>query len=127
MGLHLSAEDHVEVLANRTEPVTLTARPGGRIRFTFKSEKPPIGIRIKATPQQGGKTMWLSSPFYPRPDGGYTWGGRYRVNEPVLAWQRLAPGPWKLEIEPMGFLPHTIPVTVLPGEVVDVEVELVPK
>jgi len=85
-----------------------------------------MGVRIKATPQQGAEPIWLNAPFYPRPDGGYRWGGHYKVNEPVLAWQRLEPGPWKLEIEPTGFSPRTIPVTVLPGEIVDVEVELEP-
>ena len=83
-------------------------------------------MRSKATPQQGAEPVWLNAPRYALPNGGFRWGGRYKVNEPVLAWQRLEPGPWKLEIEPNGFLPRTIPVTVLPGEIVDVDVELEP-
>ena len=126
LALYLPVEGHADVRADRIEPVTLTARPCGRLRFTFKTDLPFTRVRIKATPQQGAKPVWLGAPFYPLPNGGYRWGGHYKVNEPVLAWRRLEPGPWKLEIEPTGFLPRTIPVNVLAGEIVDVEVELEP-
>ena len=125
-ALYLPAEGHVDVRGDRVEQVTLTARPGGRLRFTFKTDLPLKRVRIKATPQQGAKPVWLNAPLYSLENGGFRWGGRYKVNVPVLAWQRLEPGPWKLEIEPTGFLPRTIPVTVLPGEIVDVDVELEP-
>lgn len=126
LALYLPAEGEVEVRADGVEPVTLAARPCGRLRFTFKTDRSLSGVRIKATPQHGDETVWLNSPFYPRPDGGYTWGGRWKTNEPVLTWQRLEPGPWKLEIEPNGFAPHTVPVNVRPGELLDVELDLVP-
>jgi hypothetical protein len=126
-ALYLPAEQEVEVAANTTRACTVKARPAGRVRLTLKVHDAPDnlpGLRIYAAPQQGVGKLYLGSTLR-RTEGGWSMSSRKPLNEPFLCERLLEPGPYELRIEAEGF--HTVarPITIQPGEVAELEVELV--
>lgn len=125
-ALFLPAEQEVEVVANGDRPVTVRARPAGRVRLTLKVDDAPDylpGLRIFAAPQQGVGQVYLGGALR-RTENGWSMSSRKPLNEPFLSETLLEPGPYELRIEAQGFRNVTRPVTVQPGEVTGLEVEL---
>jgi len=125
-ALFFPAEQDVQVVANGDRPVTVRARPAGRVRLTLKVDEAPgylPGLRIFATPQQGVGRVHLGGALR-RTETGWSMSSRKPLNEPFLCERLLEPGPYELRIEAERFRTVTLPITIQPGAVAALEVEL---
>jgi protocatechuate 3,4-dioxygenase beta subunit len=125
-ALFFPAKHEVEVVANATRPVTVRARPAGRLRLTLKVDDAPDflpGLYISAVPQQGVGRIYLGGTLR-RTENGWSMSSRRPLNEPFLCENLLEPGPYELRIEAEKLRTVALPTTIRPGEVTDLEVEL---
>ncbi|MHC4135231.1 MAG: hypothetical protein ACYS0K_09625 [Planctomycetota bacterium] len=125
-ALFFPAEQDVEVAVNGDRPVTVRARPAGRLRLTLKVDDAPgylPGLRISAKPQQGVDRIYLGGTLR-RTENGWSMSSHRPLNEPFLCERLLEPGPYELLIEAEGFRNLTLPIAIQPGEVAELKVEL---
>lgn len=127
---YFPAATEVDLRAGTTTPVTLSARPGGRVQLTFRREGGAAGeevgtVKVEALPAAGGEPVRLVRLFV-RSNGGYEIGGEWKLLERASGWQLLEPGQYRIHVEAKGHRPVVVPVLVQAQEVAEVEVVLEP-
>jgi hypothetical protein len=128
---YFPAAAEVDLRAGAATPVSLSARPGGRVQLTLKREGGEAGeelprVLLEARPSQGGEPKRLVR-LHVRENGSYTIGGKWRLLERASGWQLLEPGQYELRVDVEGYRPLALPVLLLAEQVTDVEAVLVPQ
>ena len=130
-ALFFPAEGEATVRDGGVTPITVQARAGGRVSVTFRlgdeQDQRNLGRpKFKAAPAHGGEPLLLGGPLRRRDGGGWSLGGKWKLNDPALCWRLLEPGAYELRIDLKGYEPLRLPLNVQPGVLTDVEARLAP-